>query len=455
MSTRREFLKRSGLAFAALAWAGYGAPVAAGKKPGTNVILIMADDFGYECCSGNGGLSYKTPRLDEMACRGMRFTNCHSQPVCTPTRVKIMTGRYNFRNYVAFETLDPKETTFGHIMKDVGYKTCIAGKWQLCGRGKEYVGTNPTAAGFDNYCMWDVDKKTKGSRYWNATISQDGKLLDGLQDAYGPDVFCQYILDYIEANKDEPFFLYYPMALTHGPHVPTPDSKEGDKNTKRNTKYIVDMVAYADKIVGKILDKVDEAGIAEKTLVIFTGDNGTDKKVTSLYGDRKIRGGKGRTIDAGTHVPTFAYWRGTTRAGSVCEDLIDFSDMVPTFAELGNTPMSAGLEFDGVSFLPQLRGEKGNPKDYIFVHYEKGKYAYEGQKMNPAKAKPAGKKNKLPYTRWVRDKRWKLYHGGKLFDVAADPDETREIKAGSDKKADAIRKKFQAVLDKMAAEAKS
>ena len=458
MKNRREFLKGAGLSLAAVLAPGAAVRsifAAAGAKP--NIVLIMADDFGYECLRCNGGQSYDTPRLDEMAAKGLRFTNCHSQPVCTPSRVKIMTGKYNSRNYVAFETLSARETTFAHLLRAAGYKTCIAGKWQLSGRGKEYPGTSPVAAGFDEYCLWQMDEQTSGSRYWAPTIRQNGRLLHGLADFYGPDVFSRFVCAFMEANRDRPFFVYYPMALTHGPHVPTPDSRPGGKGTKRDTKYFRDMVAYADKIVGRILDKLHETGLAGNTLVLFTGDNGTDKKITSLWGNRQIRGGKGRTIDTGTHVPLIAYWRGVTPEAAVCEDLIDFSDFLPTFVDLSEAPVPPGLMHDGVSFLPQVQGRRGTPRDYIFCHYEKGKYPYEGQKTRAGQGSEPSqpKKNKLPYTRYVRDKRWKLYHDGKLFDVAADPDETAPIPAGIDEQADAVRGRFQAVLERMEKQGKT
>lgn len=416
-----------------------------------NIVLIMADDFGYECLTANGGRSYKTPRLDAMAEQGLRFTHCHSQPVCTPSRVKIMTGRYNSRNYVSFETLDPKEKTFGNLLQAAGYKTCIAGKWQLFGRGKDYVGTHPTAAGFDTYCLWQLDRVSKGSRYWNPKIEQDGRELTGLDQAYGPDVFTDFICTFMSQHKDRPFFVYYPMALTHGPHVPTPDSGvDMGKKPKRDTRYFADMVTYSDKLVGRILDTVDQLGLAENTLVLFVGDNGTDKKVTSLMGDRKIKGGKGGTRDAGTHVPLLARWQGVTPAGTVCEDLVDFSDFVPTFVQMSRASLPHALTLDGISFLPQLQGKPGHPKDQLFCHYDKGKHPIEGQAPKKAEKRAAKSgKNKAPYTRWVRDTQWKLYDNGNLFDVKADPDETQAIKAGTNQKADVIRQRFQAVLDRM------
>ena len=427
---RRQFLKLAGAVSIAT-------PVFAKSKRNNppNIVLVMVDDFGYECLNCNGGTSYKTPMIDRMASEGMRFTNGHSNPVCTPTRVKIMTGKYNFRNYVHFLTLDPRQKTVGHIMQAGGYKTCIAGKWQLSG-GNGAVGTKPEEAGFDEYCLWDV-KAPSDSRYWSPKIMQNGKWLDGMEAKYGPDIFTEFIGDFMEEHRNEPFFVYYPMALTHGPHVPTPDSEEGDSTTKRDTKYMAEMVSYTDTLVGRVMKKIDQLGLRENTLVIFTGDNGTDKKITSYMGDVAIRGGKGQTIDAGTHVPLIASWKGTIKPGSVCEDLIDFSDMLPTVADTGQVKIPDDFIVDGRSFLPQLKGQKGNPKQWLYFHYEKGK-----DPVTPGTVKDKGEP-----TRWVRDKRWKLYNNGKLFDVVKDPLEKSSI-TSDEPEVVAIRKTFQAVLDK-------
>jgi arylsulfatase A len=157
MKTRRDFLKSIGLGLAALAVPGC---ISASKRRGDkthadkpNIILIMADDLGYECLGCYGSTSYKTPVLDELARTGVRFDNCHSQPLCTPSRVKIMTGRYNSRNYTNFGHFDFNEKTFAHVMKTAGYATCIAGKWQLMGRGA----AGPYDAGFDEYCLWHME----------------------------------------------------------------------------------------------------------------------------------------------------------------------------------------------------------------------------------------------------------------------------------------------------------
>jgi arylsulfatase A len=393
----------------------------------------MADDLGYECLGCYGSKSYKTPVLDELARTGMRFEHCYSQPLCTPSRVKIMTGQYNFRNYVNFGVLDPKQKTFGHLLQSCGYATCVVGKWQLYGsvnQGAEVRGTGsmPGQAGFDEHCLWQI--KGRGSRYKDPVMVQNGKNLDDLQGKYGPDVSCDYALDFIERHKAGPFLLYFPMAIVHSPFEPTPDSEDWGKNTKKSdTKYFADMVAYMDKIVGRIVDRLGELGLRENTLVLFVGDNGTDKSIRSQMADRVIRGDKGNTTDGGTHVPMIANQPGVVSAGKVCGDLVDFSDFVPTFAEATGTEVPENMKVDGRSFLPQLRGEKGNPREWIFCHYD---------------PKWLGRKKA---TRFVRDKRWKLYASGELYDVQADVLEQNPDPTGPE--AAEARKRLQAVLDSM------
>ena len=259
----------------------------AASKP--NVVLIMADYMGYECVGANGSTFYKTPNLDRLAAEGIRFEHAYSQPVCTPSRVQIMTGRYNPRNYIGFAALHPDEITFGNVMKNAGYKICIAGKWQLEG-GFE----GPMNFGFDEYCLWQLTRRP--SRYETPGLEINGKEVD-FPGQYGPDVITDYLIDFIKRNKEEPFFAYYPMVLPHFPFHKTPDSKAWEKkNTEldRTTYYFRDMVAYADKMVGKIDQALVELGLRENTLLIFTCDNGTKKGIQSPF-----KGGTGEEpIDA-------------------------------------------------------------------------------------------------------------------------------------------------------------
>ncbi len=429
--TRRELLKVAGFCAVPFAWPSAPALAeSAGSKTRPNIVLIMADDLGYECLGCYGSTSYKTPVLDELAHTGIRFDHGYSQPLCTPSRVQIMTGQYNFRNYRAFGIIDPSETSFAHLLKNASYATCVVGKWQLYGssiekqraRGK---GSYPGQMGFDEHCLWQVERRE--SRYRDPLIVENGTYRDDLKGRYGPDVFCDYALDFIERKKDRPFLLYFPMALTHGPFVPTPDSADWDSGTdKSNPKYFADMVAYMDKIVGRIARKLDELGLRERTLILFTGDNGTAQGIRSRLGDRIVRGGKGRTTNAGTHVPLIANWKGTAPGGTVCDGLIDFTDFFPTLAEATGARVPKDLVVDGRSFLPQLRGEKGNPREWVFCYYFR----------NPGD----------PVRRFARDKRWKLYQTGELFDLVADPLEEKPLDAGQGR---AIRKRLQSVLDEL------
>jgi arylsulfatase A len=196
-----------------------------------NIILIMADDLGQETLGCYGAAEYETPILDGLAANGLRFTQCHSQPICTPTRVQIMTGLYNNRNYQGFEYLDPTQVTFAQLVKKAGYTTCISGKWQLNGWGAQKPGwddlNRPAHLGFDVSCLWQVTKyKQAGERYADPLVVKNGTELPILKDQYGSDVFCDFILDFIEEQKDQPFLVYYPMVLVHNPFTPTPDSPE-------------------------------------------------------------------------------------------------------------------------------------------------------------------------------------------------------------------------------------
>ena len=198
----------------------------------TNVILIMADDVGWEAFGSYGAEDYETPNIDRMAAQGVRFEHCYSTPICTTSRVMIMTGKYNFRNYTHFGYLSPDEKTFGHLMQDAGYKTAIAGKWQLNGLYNSIEGhddnSRPVQAGFDEYSLWQLtqQKQGGGERFWSPMIEQNGKVMTQEDNAnlYGPDLFCDFLCDFMERNQDEPFFLYYPMVLVHDPFVPTPDT---------------------------------------------------------------------------------------------------------------------------------------------------------------------------------------------------------------------------------------
>ena len=357
--------------FLMLGCTGYAAIQPA--KP--NIIVLLIDDMGYECIGANGCTSYKTPVIDKLAATGVRFDSCYAQPVCTPTRVQMMTGIYNVRNYTDFGEMDPTCVTFANLLKQTGYATCISGKWQL--------GTDaalPKTFGFDEYCLWQHTRagaENKTSRYLNPGLEINGIVKDFTNKEYGPDIVSDYALDFIQRKKGQPFFLYYTMMLTHAPFQATPDSPDyGKRGSAKNAvrpdginQHFSDMVAYTDKLTGKLIAKLDELGLRDNTLLIILGDNGTQRGTLTMMGDRKFIGGKGLPTDAGMHVPLVVSWPGKAAAGKVSRDLVDTTDFLPTVCEAAGVPVPAELKIDGRSFLPQVRGEKGNPRAWYYSWY--------------------------------------------------------------------------------------
>lgn len=347
------------------------------RKDQPNVILIMADDLGFECVGANGSDDYQTPVLDKLAASGVRFTNCFSNPICTPSRVKIMTGMFNVRNYVRFGVLDRTQKTFAHTFKAAGYTSCIAGKWQL--------GSEKDAAqyfGFDESCLWQHTRnRTRAgqphdSRFSNPRVEINGELKDYDNGEYGPDVCADFICDFIERNKEKPFLAYYPMLLTHCPFTPTPDSKDWDPKSegaityKGDPKHFGDMVNHMDKVVGRIIAKLEEHNLRENTIVIFTGDNGTDRPIITSLNGKKIKFGKGQMNDNGTRVPLIVSYPGEIQSGAVSDDLVDFSDMFPTMCDVSGIAIPTDRPIDGVSFWSTLQGEAGRKKPWTYVWWE-------------------------------------------------------------------------------------
>jgi arylsulfatase A len=407
------------------------ATLSAADKP--NVIMIMIDDMGYECLGTYGGTTYKTPQMDKLANDGLKFNYCHSTPICTTSRVQLMTGKYNFRNYEEFGYLKNGETTFGNLMQQAGYKTMIAGKWQLNGLySKEERHLDPKKVnefGFDEYCLWQLSKQKKegGERFWKPLVEQNGKSIKKSQDGqYGPDIFTNYICDFMEREKDKPFFVYYPMALVHDPFISTPDS---DNMDVKGQAGFTDMMAYCDKMIGRIRSKVESLGLAENTLIMVTGDNGTHKKIKSTMNGRIVQGGKASTKEAGTHVPLIAYWQGTTPVGKAIDDLVDFTDLLPTIIEVGQGSLPQDQKFDGRSILPQIKGQTGNKRDWVFCHYQPRWGSFD--KIS---------------SRWAQTQRYKLYQDGRFFDLEKDVLETTPLKVSSEK-LQTIQAKLQAAID--------
>ena len=401
--------------------------VLADSRP--NIVVIMADDIGYECLSCYGSTMYDTPNIDKLAASGIRFNHAHSQPICTPSRVQIMTGIYNNRNYIEFGLLDPEAVTFGNVLRDAGYKTCIGGKWQLKG-GFEA----PVKFGFDKYCLWQLTRRP--SRYPNPGLEIDGREVDFKNGEFGPDLVTDYLCRFMEENKDGPFLVYYPMIAPHWPFVPTPDHPDWNPKMWRNAKgepggykeqkYWDAMVRHTDKMVGKVVDKLDTLGIRENTLVLWTGDNGTYTGVTSRFKGGRYKGGKGSPKDAGTHVGFLASWPSKIKPGQVSDALVDFSDVFPTLMDVAGIRAPNSVDLDGVSLAPLFEG-KARSKPAIYCWYERN-----------------GVREKA--SQHARDQRYKLYATGEFYDTVADRLERKNLSRNVPEEAAAAHLKLKKVL---------
>ena len=386
--------------------------LAADKLSRPNILFILADDTGIDDygCYGSDRFKGRTPNLDALAKSGVRFERCYSAPLCGPTRCQIMTGRYGFRtggvnNQAAHNPSIKDEPSLAKTLKQAGYATGMAGKWRQ-------MGESPGDWGFDEF----ITDNTAGGWYWKSNYDKNGKLVQTDKELYCPDVNMDFTLDFIRRHRDKPFYFYFPSHLVHGPILRTPDSKSGGNLYDEN-------VAYLDKQVGQIVAELEKLDLRERTLIVFSGDNGTAKQ-SGTIGGREINGHKGTLWEGGARVPLIANWRGVTRADTVLKDLVDFSDLFPTFVEVAGGKMPADTKFDGRSFAPQLGGEKGSPRDWIFVQLGAKWYA--------------------------RNDGWKLNDAGELYDMSDAPFVEKLVPtSGQSDAAKAARKSLQAALEKL------
>lgn len=389
---------------------------ASASKP--NIIYILADDLGIGNISCYGADIFKTPNIDKLASTGMRFTHGYTSPLCGPSRALILTGRYAFRTGAVNQDMTglmkaTEETMMPKVLKPAGYITSMIGKWgQLPG--------SPDDFGFDDYLRF------KGSGvYWNDGKKAVGYTLNGkdqiLKDnEYMPDLMHNHLVNFLSDNKNKPFYVYYSLVHVHGEIKPTPDSKPDSKD------LFTDNINYMDKLVGKLVKVLDSLKLRDNTIIMFMGDNGTagEAAIRSTVNGKKLSGKKGDMKECGSLVPWIVNWKGVTKPGSICNDLLDASDLLPTFAEIGGAKLPENVVLDGRSFVPQLKSQKGNPREWMFMELGKDWYA--------------------------REAKWKLNRADQLFDMSNAPFDEPLVAANTDnKEAIAARQRLKAVLDKL------
>lgn len=360
----------------AATWLLMLAPALAAEAPKPNIIFILADDLGIDGVGCYGSDKHKTPNIDKLATSGTRFETCYAAPLCGPSRCLLMTGRYAFRTGGALNqswrnggpgAKSADEQPVAKLLKQGGYATGMSGKWRQ-------VGETPRDWGFDEY----ITDPTAGGWFWQTKHLKNGEEITVPEGTYAPDVVHQFATDFIDRHKDQQFFYYYSMHLVHGPILRTPDTEKNGKPT-----LYEDNIAYMDKQVGALVEHVEKLGLREKTLIIFSADNGTALTHPSTIGGRMLNGKKASLLEGGSRVPFIASWPGTTPAGKVSKDIVSFADPHATFAELAGVKLSDGLKFDGHSFAPQLLGKSSKSRDWAYVQLGQRWFVREsGFKMN-------------------------------------------------------------------------
>ena len=419
-----------------------------------NILFILLDDLGKEWISSYGADNIRTPNIDKLAEQGMKFTNVWSNPQCTPSRVSLITGQYPYNHGWVNHWDTPR---WGHafldanqnqsvakVLKNAGYATVATGKWQVNDFRVEPDAM--TKHGFDDYAMWtggEKGVKASHKRYWDPYIhtKSGSKTYKG---QFGEDIFSDFILDFVEKNKEQPWFAYYAMNLPHGPYVTTPHKPDV---TTRIEKHIA-MVEYADFILSKLIKRLEEMGERENTIIVWTTDNGSDTRITGSLNGRKIRGGKAFTTENGINSPFIVNAPGMVPEGVETDALVDFTDILPTFAELAVTQIPSNYQVDGHSFAPLILGQ-ANDSSRQHILSMGGK--------NDAQVSERGVENKYNYRdRVIRDKRYKLYVKAspqqgfdKLIDLKTDFNEKNNLLNSQDPDIIKVKQALQKVAGSM------
>ncbi len=352
--------------------AGAGPALADEKPPRPNVVYILADDLGWGDVGWHQG-EIKTPNLDKLAMAGARLEAFYVQPVCSPTRAGLMTGRYPMRHGLQVGVVRPwaqyglplEERSLAQALKEAGYETAICGKWHLGHFQPDYL---PTRRGFDHQYG-----------HYNGALDYFTHIRDGGFDWHRDDKVCRdegyttHLLakeaaQLIKANAGKkPLFLYVPFNAVHTPHQVPPEYTKPYAKLTGQRKVYAGMVAAMDEAVGKIVAAVEEAGLRSNTLFVFSSDNGgpAPGKVTS---NGPLRAGKGTLYEGGVRVAAFATWDGKIKAGSVVNEPMHVVDWYPTLLKLGGASLEQKLPLDGKDVWPTLTQGKPSPHEDILLN---------------------------------------------------------------------------------------
>ena len=406
---KRSFVSHFGLlAMAYFATVTYGAAI---EKP--NVLILYADDLGYNELSCYGGKHVPTPNIDSLATGGMRFTQGYvSAPLCSPSRAGLMTGRYQTRfghenNVMASGGLPLTEVTLANRMKGLGYATCAIGKWHL-GTGTDRL---PMARGFDEYfgVTGNPGSYFKPGGFIDSRVSPSVQKISD-PNFYTTDAFAARAIDWIEQHKAAPWFMYLPFNAVHSPLEATDKYLQRFANVSSvPNRTLFAMTAAMDDAVGVVLDKIRSVGQENKTLIFFISDNGAPNHPD---GNGVLRGRKHTTWEGGIRLPFIAQWKGQLPSGQIYAQPAVQLDVLPTCIAAAGGAIDPTWKLDGVNLLPFLKGENSaRPHPTLFWRID-GMWA-------------------------IRHGDMKLVHGqagdtpAELFDLASDVGEQKDLAASN------------------------
>jgi arylsulfatase A-like enzyme len=403
-----------------------------------NIVVILADDLGWADV-GWHGTDIKTPNLDKLAAAGLRLEQFYVQPVCSPTRASLMTGRYTIRYGLQTGVIRPwadyglasNEQTLANGLHDAGYFTAIVGKWHLGLCKPEYL---PLARGFDHhYGLYNgaMDYYTH-IRDTGLDWHRNGKPVR--EEGYSTDLIAAESVQLVK-NHDtkKPLFLYVPFNAVHGPYqaVPSQDVKDSYKNlsgTETRRTY-AGMVTTLDTAVGKIVAALEEKGIKDNTLFFFSSDNGgpNPKQITS-NGD--LRAGKGTLYEGGVRVPAFVTWQGKIKPGTVSNELIHIVDLYPTLLKIAGASVKQKLPLDGVDQQATILEQKPSARTEILHNAEKNRGAIRVGDWKLVLTNLDNSEKNQPVKQ-------------ELFDISKDPNEKTDLASSQPEKLKELLERYQ------------
>jgi arylsulfatase A-like enzyme len=414
---------------------GLLAPSTAAPKP--NIVFILTDDQGYGDLGCYGSTDIATPNIDRLCADGMKFESFYVHNRCSPTRAAFMTGchaqRVGVDNVVYRRErigLHVDEITVAELLQRAGYATGIVGKWHL----GEWGAFNPVNHGFDSFFgFMECDDDRATAIYRNEEIVERVKRkTDG---RHSPKLLAAAI-EFIEANRDTPFFLYYASPLPHVRWIPM-DRFQG--SSKQGTYE--DVVQEIDWQVGELMDTLDGLGLAENTLVVFASDNGPQLNVEGHGSAGILRDGKWTNFEGGIRVPCIMRWPGPIPAGSVTNEITGITDMLPTFCAVAGADVPSDRVIDGRNLLPYMQGEDVSPpihETFIVpgatIRFRNWKLLIKGQKPGGGRSDQIGKTDRVPA------------EAGSLFNLKDDPEETTDVSAQHPKTVQELTKMMSAFM---------